>query len=79
MKEWKGKSRYVRVVVEPHRVQRYPLCATEIVFTLPRRHAVDAVKTLMCWMGYRVDRYSILAADEVPTRGTLRPRAQKKG
>ena len=65
---WNYKSRYVRVTVRMNRTKTYPNCATEIIFTLPRMHAVDAVKTLMCWMGYKVTQYYIVSADEVSQR-----------
>jgi hypothetical protein len=62
------KSRYVRVTVKPYRIKRYPARATEIVFTLPCRHAVQAVETLMCYMGYGCSQYRIVSAEEVSSR-----------
>ena len=71
--------RYVRVVVRPYRVQRYPARATEIVFTLPAQHAVQAAEMLMCYMGYGCSQYWIVSAEETPARsGAPRRRRRSK-
>jgi hypothetical protein len=57
------KTRYVKVVVAPHRIRRYPHKCTEISFTVAAAHAVDSVKTLMCWMGYGCHQYNIVSAE----------------
>jgi hypothetical protein len=59
------RSRYVRVVVRPFRLRRYPFKAKEIVFTVAARHAVSAVEMLMCYMGYGANQYCIVSAEPV--------------
>jgi hypothetical protein len=61
-------TRYVRVTVRPYRVKRYPERATEIVFTLPSAHAVQAVEMLMGYMGYGCSQYRIVSAEDVNSR-----------
>lgn len=58
-------KRYVKVVIRPHKIKRYPLKAKEISFILPWRNAVQAVEMLMCYMGYGCTQYSIISCNEV--------------
>jgi len=63
-----GEARYRRVVVRPYRVGRYPRRATEIVFTLPREDAVQAVEMMMCHMGYKCSQYRFVSCEDVRGR-----------
>jgi hypothetical protein len=61
-------ARYTRVTVRPFRVSRYPFKATEMVFTLPRNGAVQAVEMLMAYMDYGSNQYGICSAVDVSQR-----------
>lgn len=62
-------KRYVKVVIRPHKIKRYPLKAKEISFILPWKNAVQAVEMLMCYMGYGCTEYSIISHTEISYKG----------
>lgn len=58
-------KRYCQVTVRPYKVRKYPFKAKEIVFTVCRANAVQAVEMLMCYMGYGASQYRIVSAEDV--------------
>jgi hypothetical protein len=65
-------KRYVKVTVRPYRILRYPARAREMVFTMPHRHAVQAVEMLMTYMGYGCGQYRIVSAEDTSCAGAAK-------
>lgn len=60
------KKQQTIVTVKLNRVRKYPFRADKIVFTMRRPHAVQAVESLMIYMGYNTEQYTIASAEIAP-------------